>query len=290
MIINEIGFIGLGVMGKSMAANLIKAGFTVTIYSHTQKNTAALLKAGATWKDSPQAMAKTASLIITMVGYPKDVEEIYCSEHGLLHAAKKGTYLIDMTTSSPVLAKKIFNESKKNGLHTLDAPVSGGDIGARDKKLTIMVGGEKAAFDTVIDVFSALGTTIRYFGSAGSGQYTKMCNQIAIASNMIGVCEAVIYAKKVGLDPIAVVDTISQGAAASWSLSNLAPRMLHDDYSPGFFVKHFIKDMRIALESAAEISLELPGLTLAKKLYDELAAKGSSEDGTQALLKWYELK
>jgi len=290
MIIEEIGFIGLGVMGTSMAANLIKAGFTVTIYSRTQKNASSLLKAGAVWKDSPQEMAKTASIIITMVGYPTDVEEIYCSVQGLLQSAKKDTYLIDMTTSSPALAKKIFDESKKNGIHALDAPVSGGDIGARDKNLTIMVGGEKPAFDALNGVFSSLGTTIRYFGTAGSGQYAKMCNQIAIASNMIGVCEAVIYAKRVGLDPSVVVDTISQGAAASWSLSNLAPRMLHGDYSPGFFVKHFIKDMRIALESADEIGLELPGLTLAKKLYDELAATGNSEAGTQALLKWYELK
>lgn len=280
-----IGFIGIGVMGKSMAANLMKAGFPVLIYTRTKEKAAALLNSGAEWKDSPKDIAANAAIIITMVGYPKDVEDIYFGANGLLNHAKPGAYLIDMTTSSPLLAKQISQAAKNKGLIALDAPVSGGDVGAANGKLAIMVGGDKQAFDTLQPIFSALGTNIRYLGSAGSGQYTKMCNQITIASNMMGVAEAICYAKKVGLNPADVLDTISTGAAASWSLSNLAPRMIKGDFAPGFFVKHFIKDMKIALESAKEVNLSLPGLALAEKLYEELARQGGENDGTQALIK-----
>lgn len=280
-----VGFIGVGVMGRSMAANVIKAGFPVCVYTRTKEKAASLLEMGAVWKESPLEIAQSAEVIITMVGYPKDVEEIYFGNAGILNNAKPGSCVVDMTTSSPLLAKQITQVAQSNGIFALDAPVSGGDIGARDGKLSIMVGGDKKAFDTLKPLFAAMGTNIRHLGPAGAGQYTKMCNQIAIASNMMGVCEAIAYAKKVGLDPSAVLDTISTGAAGSWSLSNLAPRMIDGDFAPGFFVKHFIKDMKIAIESAREVDLTLPGLTLAEKLYEQLAAEGGGNYGTQALIK-----
>lgn len=280
-----IGFIGIGVMGKSMAENLLNAGHSLCVYTRTKEKAAQLLERGAVWQTSPAKIAQNSNVILTMVGYPRDVEEIYLGEQGILAHAKPGTYVVDMTTSSPLLAKKIARAARAKDIHALDAPVSGGDVGARDGKLAIMVGGEEPDFVALTPVFSALGTNIRYLGKAGAGQYTKMCNQIAIASNMMGVCEAVAYAQKVGLDPNAVLDTISTGAAGSWSLSNLAPRMIKSDYAPGFFVKHFIKDMTIALESAREVDLELPGLALAKKLYDQLAAEGGENFGTQALIQ-----
>ena len=207
-------------------------------------------------------------------------------DNGILKGKKGGT-IIDMTTSSPSLAKEIYHKAKSLGIDALDAPVSGGDVGAKNGTLAIMVGGEEAAFDAMNAVFSAMGKTLTYFGPAGSGQYAKMSNQIAIASNMMGVCEAIAYAQKSGLDPEKVIATLSSGAAGSWSLANLAPRMIKGDTAPGFYIKHFIKDMRIALESAAEMNLDLPGLTLAKKLYDKLAADGMEDCGTQALFQWY---
>lgn len=283
-----IGFIGIGVMGKSMAANLLKANYKVCVYTRTKEKAAGIIAQGALWKGSPKEVAESANIVITMVGYPKDVEEVYFGDHGILNNAKVGTYVVDMTTSSPLLAKQITQVAQSKGIYALDAPVSGGDIGARDGKLAIMVGGDERAFHALKPVFSVLGTNVRYLGLAGAGQYTKMCNQIAIASNMMGVCEAIAYAKKVGLDPSAVLETISAGAAGSWSLSNLAPRMIQGDYAPGFFVKHFIKDMGIAIESAKEAGIELPGLHLAKKLYDELAAGGGENYGTQALIKLLE--
>lgn len=280
-----IGFIGIGVMGKSMASNLIKAGYKVNVYNRTKERAAELISAGATWKDAPKDIAESCNVIITMLGYPKDVEEVYFGDQGLIDNAKLGTYLIDMTTSSPLLAKQIAQVAQSKGLYTLDAPVSGGDIGAREAKLSIMVGGDEKAYNAMRPIFEVLGTNIQHLGLAGAGQDTKMCNQIAIASNMMGVCEAMVYAKKMGLDPNAVLSSISAGAAGSWSLSNLAPRMIKGDFAPGFYVKHFIKDMGIAIESAKEAHLELPGLNLAKKLYEELSASGGDLYGTQALIK-----
>lgn len=280
-----IGFIGIGVMGKSMASNLMKAGYKVNIYNRTKERAADLISAGATWKDTPKDITASCNLIITMLGYPKDVEEVYFGDQGLINNAKLGTYLIDMTTSSPLLAKQIAQVAQSKGLYTLDAPVSGGDIGAREAKLSIMVGGDEKAYNAMKPIFEVLGTNIQHLGLAGAGQDTKMCNQIAIASNMMGVCEAMVYAKKMGLDPNAVLASISTGAAGSWSLSNLAPRMIKGDFAPGFYVKHFIKDMGIAIESAKEAHLELPGLNLAKKLYEELSANGGDLYGTQALIK-----
>lgn len=232
-------------------------------------------------------MAVAANVVITMVGYPKDVEEIYLGEGGLVHNARPGTYLIDMTTSKPSLAQNIYEQASARGLHALDAPVSGGDVGARDGTLSIMVGGDEAAFREVMPIFSAMGTNIVYQGKAGAGQHTKMCNQIAIASNMMGVCEAVAYAKRAGLDLNSVLKSIETGAAGSWSLSHLAPRMIKEDFAPGFYVKHFIKDMQIALEAAEEMGLEMPGVKQAKILYETLASAGEENSGTQVLIKWY---
>lgn len=282
-----IGFIGTGVMGRSMAANLLKSDYKVMVYNRTKAKAEELIKQGAIWKDTVAEIAGETNVIITMVGYPKDVEEVYFGEGGIIQNAKAGSYLIDMTTSSPKLAQKIYETAKAKGLHALDAPVSGGDVGAREAKLSIMVGGESAAFEAVRPIFEAMGKNIVLQGGSGAGQYTKMCNQIAIASNMIGVCEAMAYAKKAGLNPQNVLKSIESGAAGSWSLSNLAPRMLSGDFEPGFYIKHFIKDMRIALESAKEMGLKTPGLELALSLYEELAQKGEENSGTQALFKYY---
>ena len=281
----SVGFIGTGVMGKSMAGHLMNAGYPVHVYTRTKAKAEDLLEKGAKWADTPKEIAQTCDVIITMVGYPKDVEEVYLDAEGLVAHAKEGSYLIDMTTSSPQLAQKIERTAAERNIATLDAPVSGGDIGARDAKLSIMVGGSESAFHDMEPIFSKMGTNVVYQGKAGSGQHTKMCNQIAIASGMMGVCEAILYAEKAGLDPENVLKSIESGAAGSWNLSNLGPRILKGDFAPGFYVKHFIKDMNIALKSAEEMGLLTPGLQLAKKLYDELAEMGEEDSGTHALYK-----
>ncbi|HAM82243.1 NAD(P)-dependent oxidoreductase [Ornithinibacillus bavariensis] len=283
----KIGFIGTGVMGKSMALNLLKAGYSVHVFNRTKEKAQELLNNGALWKDSIKELSQEANVIISIVGYPKDVEEVYLGSGGIIENAKKGAYLIDMTTSKPSLAMQIFKKAKEKGLYSLDAPVSGGDIGAKNGTLAIMVGGEQEAFDTVFPIFEVMGSNIILQGKAGAGQHTKLSNQIAIASNMIGVCEAIAYAKKAGLDPVRVLDSITTGAAGSFSLSKLAPRMIEGDFAPGFYVKHFIKDMTIAIESAKELGLSTPGLELSLKLYQELAEKGEADSGTQALIKLF---
>ena len=282
-----IGFIGTGVMGKSMASHLINAGYPLIVYSRTKAKAQDLIEKGALWVDTPKDVAERASVIFTMVGYPADVEEIYLGNNGLISNGVSGSYLIDMTTSAPSLAIKIYQEAKKVGIHAIDAPVSGGDVGAREAKLSIMVGGDYEAFEAVHPFLELLGTNIVYQGKAGAGQHTKMCNQIAIASNMIGVCEAIIYAEKAGLNPETVLKSISTGAAGSWSLSNLAPRMLNGDFAPGFYIKHFIKDMKIALNEAEQMNMAVPGLALAKSLYDQLVESGEENSGTQALYKYW---
>lgn len=286
----KIGFIGLGVMGKSMAMNLQKAGFSVAIYTRTKAKVTDLIESGMQWFDTPAQLAQNVDTVISMVGYPQDVKEIYLGEKGVIANLKAHSLIIDMTTSSPKLAKEIYAKAKELQIASLDAPVSGGDVGAKNGTLAIMVGGDKSAYEQALPLFEAMGKTIRHFGTAGAGQYAKMSNQIAIASNMMGVCEAMAYAKTCGLDPQAVIDVISTGAAGSWSLSNLAPRMLKGDFAPGFFIKHFIKDMKIAIESAKEMNLELPGLTLAESLYQKLAKEGYEDNGTQALLKYYDAR
>jgi 3-hydroxyisobutyrate dehydrogenase len=283
-----IAFIGTGVMGRSMAGHLLTAVYPVNVYNRTKSKTDDLVKAGASWSDTPGAASSNADIIITIVGFPKDVEEVYLGEDGILANAKSGSLVIDMTTSSPMLAKKIAAAAAGKGIGSLDAPVSGGDLGAKEARLSIMVGGSQEDFDRALPAFEIMGKNIQRQGEAGAGQYTKMVNQIAIASGMLGITEAMAYARKSGLDPFQVLKSIETGAAGSWSLSNLSPRALKGDFAPGFFVKHFIKDMRIALESADEMGLELPGLKLAKSLYDKLAAQGGEDNGTQALLKLYE--
>ncbi|MDQ0243937.1 3-hydroxyisobutyrate dehydrogenase [Bacillus fengqiuensis] len=283
----KVGFIGTGVMGKSMARHLMKAGYEVSVYTRTKEKAMDLLEEGAIWKENAAELASEADIIITMVGYPRDVEEVYLGEYGLLNYAKPGTYFIDMTTSTPTLAKRIYEEAKKRNMYSLDAPVSGGDVGARQGTLTIMVGGDEEAFNDCLPLLHLLGKNVILQGEAGAGQHTKMCNQIAIASNMIGVSEAIVYAEKAGLKPESVLQSISAGAAGSWSLSNLAPRMIDGDFEPGFYIKHFIKDMGIALEEAEAMKMDTPGLALAKRLYDSLAEKGEENSGTQALYKLY---
>lgn len=282
-----IGFIGLGVMGNSIAQNILKEGYEVYVYSRTKGKAEKLLAQGAKWGNSPKEIAENAEIIITMVGYPSDVEDVYFGESGVFASAKKDSILIDMTTSTPTLAKKIYEAARKVGIQSLDAPVSGGDIGARNGTLSIMVGGENSTFDQVYPLFKVIGENIMYQGEAGAGQHTKMCNQIAIASNMVGVSEAFIYAKNAGLDSEKVLKSISQGAAGSWSMANLIPRVLKNDFSPGFFIKHFVKDMGIALEEATKMNLKLPGLTLAKEMYELLVENGEENSGTQALIKYW---
>lgn len=285
-----IGFIGTGVMGKSMASHLIAAGYELVLYTRTKEKAQALLDKGAKWASSPQEVAAQANLIITIVGYPHDVEEIYLGKDGLIPNGRPGSYFIDMTTSQPTLAKKIHEEAKKRNISTLDCPVSGGDIGARDGKLAIMVGGQEKDFIKVEPILKLMGSNIVYQGSAGAGQHTKICNQIVIASTMVGISESVVYAKRAGLDVNQVLKSISTGAASSWSLTNLAPKMVTEDYQPGFYIKHFIKDLAIALEEAERLQMDIPGVALAKRLYDELARAGEENNGTQALVKYWQEK
>jgi 3-hydroxyisobutyrate dehydrogenase len=286
----RIGFVGIGVMGRGMATNLAKAGFQISIYNRTKSKVEDLISSGFKWHDRVSDLVVACDVIISMVGYPQDVEEVYLGEGGIIAHAAPGTILIDMTTSSPVLAQRIDAEAESKGLYSLDAPVSGGDIGARNGTLSIMVGGMEEVFRAAYPVLEAMGENIVYQGGAGAGQHTKMCNQIAIASTMMGVCEAILYADRAGLSMENVLQSIAKGAAGSWSLSNLAPRIIKGDYAPGFFVKHFIKDMTIALESAEQMGLLTPGLKLAKSLYKELASKGDENSGTQALYKLLDLK
>ncbi len=283
----NIAFIGIGVMGKSMASHLMEKGHTLHIYNRTKSKAEELIGRGANWHDTPAGAAAKAEVVFTIVGFPKDVEEVYLGEQGILKAVAAGTILVDMTTSDPALAVRIAEAAAAKDCLTLDAPVSGGDTGAKNATLSIMVGGDRTAFDKVLPLFEIMGKNIVYQGAAGSGQHTKMCNQIAIAAGMLGVCEAVAYAEKAGLDPDTVLKSIESGAAGSWSLSNLAPRMIKGNFDPGFYVKHFIKDMGIAQDSAEAMDFDAPGLKLALERYRELAAKGGENYGTQALYKLY---
>ena len=270
-----------------MASHLLKAGHSVHVYNRTKDKAQSLLNDGAHWHDSAGGVAAAVDVIITMLGFPADVEETYFGAGGIVERAKPGALLIDMTTSSPLLARRIAEVASSKGLEALDAPVSGGDVGAREARLVIMVGGSQSAFDRANPVFQLLGKNIARLGPAGAGQHCKMANQISVAVGMVAWCEALAYAHSAGLDPVAVHQSISGGAAGSWALTTLAPRALSGDFSPGFYVKHIIKDIRIALESAAEMRLDLPGLAVAKDLYERVAAQGWAENGTQALYRLY---
>jgi len=284
--IKTIGFIGLGIMGQSMAGHLLAGGFGLNVYNRTKSKADGLVSRGATWFETPGEVAAHSDLVITIVGFPRDVEEVYFGPQGII-AHAKNAILVDMTTSSPSLARDIAQEAAKKGLGALDAPVSGGDVGARDAKLTIMVGGSQEVFDQALPVLRLMGTSIILQGSAGMGQHTKMCNQIVIASNIMGVAEGLAYAKKVGLDPSTVLQSIGGGAASGFQLNVLGTRMIAGDYAPGFYIEHFIKDLTIALAEAKKLDLDLPGLSQAKKLYDQMVAKGLGRDGTQGLLQLY---
>jgi len=279
----RIGWIGTGVMGRSMCGHLIAKGFRATVHNRTQAKAQGPIDQGAQWAESPRAVAEASDVVFTMVGYPADVREVILGPNGVLSGAKQGAILVDMTTSQPSLAVEIAQAAQARGVHAVDAPVSGGDIGAREARLSIMVGGDKQVVQALMPCFEALGKTIVHQGGPGAGQHTKMVNQVAIASTMVGVCECLLYGYRAGLDLEKVLQSIASGAAGSWSLSNLAPRILANRFEPGFFVEHFIKDMGIALEESKRMGLAMPGLALAHQLYLSLAALGHARDGTHAL-------
>lgn len=280
----KIAFIGVGVMGKFMVSNLLKNGFEVSIYARNKAKVEDSIKEGAIFCETIKECVQNKDAVITIVGYPKDVEEVYLSEDGIINSASQNSYLIDMTTTTPTLSVKIHEEAKKKNLKALDAPVSGGDIGAKNATLSIMVGGEKEDFEACKKLFEAMGKTIVYAGNAGSGQHTKMANQIAIAGVMAGVSEAIAYGKKMGLDIPTMLASISNGAAQSFHLTNNAPKMYKREFEPGFYIKHMVKDLKIANE-------EMPNLKVLKdvlEIYETLEKNGDGDLGTQAICKYYE--
>ena len=283
----RIGFIGVGVMGNGMVKNLLSHGYAVNAYTRTRAKALEALDAGAEWRESVSDCVRDADAVITMVGFPPDVEEVYFGEKGILANARPGTLVIDMTTTSPRLAQRIYTEAADRGLSALDAPVSGGDTGARAGTLAIMVGGDREAFERAVPIFEAMGKSIRYMGAAGSGQHTKMANQIAIAGTLAGVCEAIAYARAAGLDVDEVISTISGGAASSWQLANNGPKSAHGDFAPGFFIKHFIKDMTLADGEARARDLPMPVLEKVLAMFRALEAQGYGDEGTQALIRAY---
>jgi 3-hydroxyisobutyrate dehydrogenase len=279
----RIGWIGTGVMGSPMAGHLIDAGYQVDVFNRTRERAAGVIEQGARWRDSPSAIAAETDVVFTMIGYPADVRQTVLGQGRLLEAMRPGSLLIDMTTSEPSLAVEIHAAAKARQIESLDAPVSGGDVGARNATLVIMVGGDASAFERARPLFEVLGKTITHSGEAGAGQHTKMMNQIAIASGMIGLCEALLYAHRAGLDVERALDTIKGGAAGSWSLSNYGPRILSGDFAPGFRIEHFIKDLGIALAESRRMNLSLPGTALAEQLYIAARAQGLGLEGTHAL-------
>ena len=279
----KLGWIGTGVMGRSMCGHLMKAGYEMTISTRTKEKAADLLSAGAKWADSPKAVAEQSDVIFTIVGYPSDVRQVLLGDDGALAGSKKGNILVDMTTSEPSLAEEIAKTAAAKGVHSVDAPVSGGDVGAKEARLSIMIGGEQEVVDALMPSFEVMGKTIVRQGGPGAGQHTKMANQILIATGMIGVCEALLYGHKAGLDLKVVMQSVSSGAAGSWSLSNLGPRIIDNNFDPGFFVEHFIKDMGIALAESRRMGLSMPGLALGQQLYLAVQAQGHGRDGTHAL-------
>jgi 3-hydroxyisobutyrate dehydrogenase len=279
-----IAFIGLGVMGSSMAGRLLDAGFPLRVHTRTAAKAEPLLARGARWADSPAAAAADAGAVITMLGFPEDVEAVYFGASGaLVAAARPGTLLIDMTTTRPSLSRRIHAEAAQRGIPALDAPVSGGDIGARDGKLSIMAGGDADAFAAAQAIFKPLGARCVHQGGPGSGQRVKLCNQMAVFGSTLGTCESLAFAARAGLDQEKVLESIGAGAAASWSLANLGPRVIRGDFNPGFFVRHFLKDIKLALEEGEAMGAFTPGMSLAKELYASLERTGLGDKGTQAL-------
>lgn len=280
----SLGWIGLGVMGTSMCGRLMDAGYRMTVHNRTQSKADALVARGAVWADSPQGVAAAADVVFSIVGFPKDVRDVTLGERGALATLRPGGVLVDMTTSEPALAEEMARAAAERGGAAIDAPVSGGDVGAKNGTLSIMIGGDRPTVDRLEPCWRAMGSKWVWHGAAGAGQHAKLVNQTLIGGNMVGVCEALLYAQRAGLNLDSVLESVSSGAAGSWSLSNLAPRMIRGDFKPGFYVEHFIKDMGIALAEAKRMNLKLPGLELAERLYKELAAQGHARSGTQALI------
>ncbi len=288
---SAVTFIGTGIMGSRMAEHLIANGHSLHVHNRTRKKAEVLLKKGAVWHDTPESAAAASDTVITMLGLPSDVEQVYFGQagaEGVLAASKPGSLLIDMTTSSPRLAERISHAAEERGIETLDAPVSGGDVGAREASLVIMVGGRQEAFDRAVPLFEQLGKSITLLGPAGNGQRCKLVNQIAVAVGMVAWCEALAVAKAAGLDPSVAQGVTSGGAAGSWGLSNLAPRALNEDFKPGFLVRHLVKDILLAREEADRYGVCLPGLEVAWKLYGSLEKTGFGEEGTQVLFRSYD--
>ncbi|AUI71911.1 NAD(P)-dependent oxidoreductase [Companilactobacillus alimentarius] len=282
----KIGFIGTGVMGSGIINNLLNANYNVDIYTRTKSKAEPLIAKGAKWFADPKDVAESADIIFTMVGFPQDVEDVYFKDNGIFSGLGKGKIIVDMTTSTPTLAKKIGEKAEKVGVETLDAPVSGGDVGAREGNLTIMVGGSKKAYQELQPIFKIIGKTNHYFGTYGAGQHAKMANQIMIAGTMTGLTEMFVYAKAAGLDLQSVLETVEGGGGDNWSLENYGPRILKGDFKPGFYSKHFLKDLRVALDESEKMHLNLPATAQAKKLYEKLVdEKDLGNDGTQALIK-----
>jgi 3-hydroxyisobutyrate dehydrogenase len=282
--VTRIGWIGTGVMGSSMCSHLIAKGFSATVYNRTRAKAQPLLDKGAEYAASPREVAQRSDVVFAIVGFPRDVREVFLSTDGALAGSRADSILVDMTTSEPSLAVEIYAAAKARGVHSVDAPVSGGDVGAREARLSIMIGGDREVVEALHPCWEAMGKTIIHQGGAGAGQHTKMANQILIATNMIGVCESLLYAYKAGLDLPTVLQSVAPGAAGSWSLSNLGPRMIANNFDPGFYVEHFLKDMGIALDEAARMKLSLPGLALSRQLYLAVQAQGHGRDGTHALM------
>lgn len=279
----KVGWVGTGVMGRWMCHHLMDKGYSATVYTRSKEKAQPLLDAGATWADSPKGVAESSDVVFAIVGFPKDVREVFLGEDGALAGSKSGNILVDMTTSEPSLAREIAEAAKGKGVGSVDAPVSGGDVGAKEARLSIMIGGEEDAVEAVKPLFEHMGKTIVHQGGPGAGQHTKMVNQTLIATGMIGVCEALLYGHKAGLDLPTVLQSVGSGAAGSWSLNNLGPRIIDRNFEPGFFVEHFIKDMGIALDEARRMGLSLPGLALAHQLYLGVQAQGYGRKGTHAL-------
>jgi len=279
----RIGWIGTGVMGNSMCQHILKAGYSVTVYNRTRKKAENLLKMGAEWSPDPGDVAEKSDVVFSIVSFPHDVRDVYLSPDGVIQRMREGGVLCDMTTSSPGLAVEIYENAKKRGVQSVDAPVSGGDIGAKQATLSIMVGGDREAFEELLPLFRLMGKNINYMGKAGSGQHTKMANQIHIATTIIGAVESLLYAYRAGLDLEEVIEAIGSGAAGSWTINNLGPRIVRRNFEPGFAIEHFIKDMGIALQEAKEMNLSLPGLSLAYQFYIAAKAQGLEKKGTHAL-------
>ncbi len=281
----NIGWIGTGIMGKSMCRHLIDAGYSASVYTRTKDKAEELIAAGARWCESPKGVAERSDCIFTIVGYPKDVREVILGDDGVLAGSRPGSIIVDMTTSEPALAEEIAAAAAQKGVAALDAPVSGGDLGARNGTLAIMCGGDSETYEKVLPLLQCMGERISLLGGAGRGQHTKMCNQILVASGIVGMVEALLYAQKAGLDAEQVIEIVGSGAAASWAINNLGPRIARGDYDPGFMIRHFLKDMGIALEEAKRLKLSLPGLALTQELYTAAAAQGLEDLGTHGLYK-----